>query len=61
MVWKMKKENNPTVPIQKYKETEIMRENFFKKTMDEVSRRYANNRSTKWRKNKKRAMQQPKK
>lgn len=29
MVWKMKKENNPTVPIQKYKETEIMRENFF--------------------------------
>lgn len=29
MVWKMKKENNPTVPIQKYKETEIMREKFF--------------------------------
>lgn len=31
MVWKMKKENNPTVPIQKYKEMEIMREKFLKK------------------------------
>ena len=46
MVWKIKRENNPTEPIPKYKEMEMWGK-YLKKKVDEVSRSHANNRGTK--------------